>query len=110
MSSGAQKPVVGSFVKWESGNITSRGQVTEITNGGTKAKIQPVEKDASIVTKDVADIEVSNLTGLRMNATANLLEVAENVVANSLVLRAFGHDFTGPSLVLQFRTYCTNFF
>ena len=98
---------VGSYVKWEevSGNATihKRGQVTEMLSGG-RVKIQPVDKDSSIVTVDSKDVELSRVTGMRMGMKTNLLEVAENVVGNSLILRMFGHHFTGPSRVLPFQT------
>ena len=96
---------VGSYVKWEevSGNATihKRGQVTEMLSGG-RVKIQPVDKDSSIVTVDSKDVELSRVTGMRMGMKTNLLEVAENVIGNSLILRMFGHHFTWEFILKDF--------
>lgn len=101
-SKGTTAIEVGSYVKWGEtvGNATvhKRGQVTELASGG-RVKIQPVDKDSSVITVDLTEVELSRMTGMRMNMTSNLLEVAENVVGNSLILRMFGHHFTGPSSI-----------
>ena len=86
-------PVVGSYVKWTEGDKEFRGQVTEIAN--STVKVQPENLKDDIVTKTLTDLEVSYSTAMKMGLKNNAIEVAENVVANSLILRGFGHAFSG---------------
>ena len=87
---------VGSYVKWEEGNDKKRGVVTAIS--GTTATVKE-KGDKTGQTKLLTDLKISYITRAKSKFGDNMIEVAENVVLNSILLRMFGHKFTGSESV-----------